>query len=128
MMLTLLFFIGNSSLGELPSDVNKNKYLCEKHFNSEDFRGNKHFYLKANAVPMPFRECSVLKVLTPKKNVFAQVCGKYIQGRFYARKKSVPNQQQRTTIFGKTCKKTSLKNLPEDHWTPRKLNLRKVNI
>lgn len=73
----LIFVPGNASLADLPPDLIRNKYLCEKHFSDNDFRTEKRHFLKKDAVPLKFSDSSErqnngsstesLMVLTPQK-------------------------------------------------------------
>lgn len=111
-------FAGNASLAELPPDIIKNKYLCEKHFDALDFRGKKSFYLKDNAVPKPFHEDSSFKVLTPEKT--------YSRGCFtmVTPKKTSASLNKDQTGDQKFV--NELTDLTEDcQWTPRKIELKR---
>lgn len=49
------FILGNASFADLPEDILRQKYICEKHFEADDYRWHKGFYLKPNAVPKHYK-------------------------------------------------------------------------
>lgn len=87
-------------------------YICEKHFNPTDYRGEKMFYLKDTAIPHNYNEPH-LKVLTPQKT--------------YSRKSCINLTTPKRQVDSQDSKYIEeLTDLPSSSkWTPRKIKLKK---
>lgn len=123
------FFTGNVQLCGLTPEMLRKKCICEKHFNSSDYKTDKKKYLHNLAVPVHY--CAVpvyssenedLKVLTPSKT--------YLQ-----RKRSLPITQdsfKERSSRKKLCFDSldesyvnSVIDMPDQPCSPRKMELKK---